>query len=300
MRRRLPVLALAASIAIALAACSAPAEPASDGELRIVASTNVYGDLASTIAGPDAQVTSIIDDPSADPHGFEANPRVQLELAEADLVISNGGGYDDFVDEMLEASGNTTAIVLHAVDFGAADPEAEGFNEHVWYDYPTMSALVDAVAAALDDLDTDNLDADDTRADRVAALRNDITALEDRVGLIATAHAGEGVIITEPVPLYLLQAAGLENLTPAKFSEAIEQDTDVAPALLQEVLNLIPEASVVVVNAQTGGPQTDAIIDVAGDNGVPYFAVTETLPEGLDYVAWQQGILTLLEDSLST
>ena len=108
MRRSLLAAALAASVVAALAGCTPPADPGTDGELRIVASLNVYGDLASTIAGPDAVVTSIIDDPSADPHGFEANPRVQLELAEADLVILNGGGYDDFADEMLEASGNTS------------------------------------------------------------------------------------------------------------------------------------------------------------------------------------------------
>ena len=294
MRRLGSALALVAVVAITVTGCTTPTDPGEDDVLRIVASTNVYGDLASTIAGPDAVVTSIIDDPSADPHGFEANPRVQLELSEADIVIANGGGYDDFVDDMLAASGNTTAVVLHAVDYGAVDPDSAGFNEHVWYDYPTVSALSDAIAAALD-----GIQADGGRAGRVADLQAGLSGLEDRVAGLAAEHAGEGVVITEPVPLYLLEAAGLVNLTPAKFSEAIEEDSDVAPALLQEVLNVIPTASVVVVNAQTGGPQTDAVIDMAGDSGVPYFAVTETLPDGLDYLAWQAGVLDLLEDSLS-
>ncbi len=290
MKRRLLASLLALGTAVALTACAAPTDPAEDGVLRIVASTNVYGDLAATIAGPDANVTSIIDDPSADPHGFEANPRVQLALAEADLVIANGGGYDDFVDEMLEASGNTTAVVLHAVDAAEVDVES---NEHVWYDYPTVSAFVDEIAAALD-----GLQPDEQRAARVADLQDGIAGLEDRVAALAVEHSGAGVIVTEPVPLYLLSAAGLVNLTPGDFTEAIEEDTDVAPALLQEVLNLIPEAAVVVVNDQTGGPQTDAVIDVAGDSGVPWFGVTETLPAGSDYVSWQAGLIDLLQDSL--
>jgi zinc/manganese transport system substrate-binding protein len=291
MKRRLPAALIALGLVTALAACAAPTDPADDGELRIVASTNVYGDLAATIAGPDATVTSIIDDPSADPHGFEANPRVQLALAEADLVIANGGGYDDFVDEMLEASGNTTAVELHAVDAAEVDVES---NEHVWYDYPTVSALVDEIAAALD-----GLQPDDERAARVADLQDGIAGLEDRVAALAAEHTGDGVIVTEPVPLYLLSAAGLVNLTPEAFTEAIEEDTDVAPALLQEVLNLIPQAAVVVVNDQTGGPQTDAVIDIAGESGVPWFGVTETLPAGLDYVSWQAGLIDLLQDSLT-
>jgi zinc/manganese transport system substrate-binding protein len=293
MRRRVTALLLAASVVAALTACSAPEDPTTDGTLRIVASTNVYGDLASTIA-PDAEVTSIIDDPSADPHGFEANPRVQLALAEADLVIANGGGYDDFVDEMLAASGNSSAVVLHAAEFSPADSSADWFNEHVWFDYGVMLDLTTAIADALDDITPDA-----GRADRLTALQDGIAELADSAHAIGDQHAREAVIVTEPLPLYLLGAAGLENLTPRAFMEAIEEDTDVAPALLQEVLNRIPEASVVVVNGQTGGPQTDAVIDMAGESGVPWFEVTETLPEGLDYVAWQSGLIDLLQDSLS-
>lgn len=294
MSRRVVATLLALGVVAALAACAPPNDPTTDDELRIVASTNVYGDLAATIAGPDAIVTSIIDDPSADPHGFEANPRVQLALAEADLVIANGGGYDDFVDEMLEASGNTSAVVLHAVDFAGTDPTADGFNEHVWYLYGAMSDLVGAMGEALDGIAEDA-----ERTDRVESLQLDIAELAERVGDLAREHAGEGFIVTELVPQYLLGAAGLNNLTPPAFTEAIEEDTDVAPALLQDVLNRIPDASVVVVNGQTGGPQTDAVIEVAGDSGVPWFVVTETLPEGESYVTWQAGLLDLLEDSLT-
>lgn len=291
MIRRLLAPLLTFGVAAALAACAPTGDPTTDGELHIVASTNVYGDLAATIAGPDVVVTSIIDDPSADPHGFETNPRVQLALADADLVIANGGGYDDFVDEMVDASGNTSAVVLHAVDVAAVDVTS---NEHVWYDYATIAALVDAIAAELDGIAPDA-----ERAARVAELQAGIGRLAGRVAVLATGHGGEGAIVTEPLPLYLLDAAGLVNLTPQEFTEAIEQDTDVAPALLQEVLDRIPEASVVVVNGQTGGPQTDAVIAAASEAGVPWFAVIETLPDGLDYVSWQAGILDLLEDSLS-
>lgn len=295
-RRRiaLKIATVAAALTGALTGCTPPADPGTDGVLRIVVSMNVYADLAATIAGPDAVVSSIIDDPSADPHGFEANPRVQLELAEADLVIANGGGYDDFVDQLLASSGNTTAVVLHAVDFAGTDPTADGFNEHVWYLYSAMIDLTAAIGAALDDIS-----ADPERVNRVDDLQRELADLAERLARLSIENAGEGFIVTEPVPLYLLGGAGLINLTPPAFTEAIEEDTDVPAALLQDVLGRIPRASVVVVNAQTAGPQTDAVIDAAVDAGVPYFPVTETLPEGLSYVEWQSGLIDLLADALA-
>lgn len=294
MRRRALGGLITACVVLALTACTPPEHPTTDGVLRIVASTNVYGDLAATIA-PDAEITSIIDDGSADPHGFEANPRVQLALARADIVIANGGGYDDFVDTMLTASGNTSAIVLHAVDFAGTDPTADGFNEHVWYLYPAMIDLVGALGDALDDVDP----GDPNRVARVAGLQGDLADLAERAATLSIDHAGQGFIVTEPVPQYLLGTAGLVDLTPPAFTHAIEQDTDVSPALLHEVVSRIPDAVVVVVNGQTGGPQTDAVIEAADTSGVPVLTMTETLPEGMTYLEWQAALIDQLREALS-
>ena len=291
-----PLLALSMLILV-LAGCSAtPADNAHDGVIRVVASTNVYGDLAATIGGDDVEVTSIIDDPSQDPHEFEANGRVQLALSRADVVIVNGGGYDDFATTMLDASGNDGARVIDAVKLSGYDASAEGFNEHVWYDYPTVTTVVNAIAAALGIADPDHSSEYAVRAQGLVAQLDALTQLEKG---IAAASPDAGVIITEPVPLYALEAAGLRDLTPPEFSEAIEEGTDASPELLQQVLTEIarPHTAVVVYNEQTGGPQTDAVLSAAKDAGVPTLGVTETLPAKTHYVEWQEGFLTdLLKD----
>ncbi|MEO8262878.1 MAG: zinc ABC transporter substrate-binding protein [Pseudolysinimonas sp.] len=279
-----------------LAGCAAPAPD--DGLIHVVASTSVYGDLAQQIGGSGVEVTSIIDDPAQDPHQFEANGRVQLALSRADVVIVNGGGYDDFATTMLDASGNDGARIIDAVELSGYDTGADDFNEHVWYDYPTMQTVVMAIAAALDIADPAHATAYDGRADGLVA---QLDALIQFEGSIAAAAGGAGVIITEPVPLYALEAAGLRNLTPPEFSEAIEQDIDVPATLLQSVLNRIGDgsAAVVVYNAQTGGPQTDAILDVASDNSVPAIGLTEILPDDVGYVDWQSGFLQELLRALT-
>lgn len=284
-----PLLVL--PLVIVLAGCSAPTGDSDDGRIQVVASTNVYGDIAETIGGDAVEVTSIIDDPAQDPHQFEANGRVQLALSRADIVIVNGGGYDDFATQMLDASGNADAILLNAVELSGIDDSAEGFNEHVWYDYNTMQIVTDAIARALTEVDPGGAEGYSAGYHR---LDDGLMALIARADGLRAVAEGKGVVITEPVPLYLLAWTGLVNLTPPEFSEAIEEDTDIPPALLQQVLNLIGDGSarVVVYNAQTAGPQTSAVIDVATEQRVPLVGVTETLPEGEDYLSWQTGFLT--------
>jgi len=293
-------LVVAISLAIGLAGCADPAlDPIEDDVIRIVASTNVYGELAQEVGGDRVEVKSVIDDPAQDPHEFEASPRVQLALSRADIVVVNGGGYDDFMGTMLDASGNESAVVVNAVEASGSAAVAEASNEHVWFDYETMISVVNRIAIALSDLDPSN-ERDYTK--NVVELTGRIQALGRTADEAAAAVAGAGAIITEPVPLYLLDRMGFENLTPPEFSEAIEEDADVPPALLQSVLNLIGDgsAAIVVYNEQTGGPQTDAVIDVATDHRVPAIGVTETLPEGQSYVEWQnriqRAILAALDD----
>lgn len=291
-----PLAALAA-LALMLSGCAAPA-PDDDG-IRIVASTNVYGSIASSVAGDHANVVSIIDGSNQDPHSYEADARVQLELSRADIVIENGGGYDDFVDTLLAGADNPDATVLKGVrELGIdAEPPGPDFNEHVWYDLPAMATLVGTIADVLSELDPEN--AADFRAN-AASFTESVSRLEGRVAALAAQHAGEKVAVTEPVPLYLLEAAGLVNATPDAFSEAIEDGTGIPPALLQQMLDLMADGSLsaLVYNEQTAGPETEQLLKAAGRSGLAVIPVTETLPADTDYIAWMSATIDALEKAL--
>jgi zinc/manganese transport system substrate-binding protein len=299
MPRRVLALAAAAVLVGGLAGCGGSAGAGSssgDGPVRVVASTDVYGDIAKTLGGPHVSVTSIIDDPDKDPHEYQADARTQLAISKAQVVIENGGGYDGFVDTMLKASKNTKALVVNAVQLSGHDT-GDDLNEHVWYDYPTMSKVVDAVAASLHTSDPKHALAYSRAA---SALQAKLSALEaDERALSATAD-GVGVAITEPVPDYVLQALQMKIVTPPAFSKAIEDDTDVPPAVLQQTLAQFSDGSakLLVYNVQTTGPQTDAVLAAAKKNHVPAVPVSETLPTGLHYIGWQQGVLASIEEAL--
>ena len=267
------------------------------GGVSVVASTNVYGDIARQIAGDKATITSIISDPAADPHSYEANTRTQLDLSRADVVIENGGGYDDFVDTMLK-SANSDAIVLDAVDIsGRAATGGGELNEHVWYDLPAMAKLADQLVAALSTADPGNAGTFRANAD---AFKQKLQGLEQDAAAVKAAHDGVGVAITEPVPLYLLEACGLVNKTPEEFSEAIEEGTDVPAAVLKDTIDLFAgkQVQLLAYNEQTAGPETEKVLAAAKEHQVDVLPVTETLPAGTDYVTWMGGNLSAIETAL--
>ncbi|MCC2032724.1 metal ABC transporter solute-binding protein, Zn/Mn family [Microbacterium allomyrinae] len=328
-RRTTTLLALAAASALALSGCATAAgtETGADGRLTVVASTNVYGQIAEQIGGDLVEVTSIVSSDSQDPHSFEPSARDQLAVSNADLIIENGGGYDAFIDALIESSGSSAPVVTaveHSHDWpdndghdeetaDAADDAAEteddaehdehdhehveGFNEHVWYDPHTVAHVAAAIAEELGELSPDDAATFTANAEAFSA---EIEGLEASLADIAAAHGGEQVFVTEPVPVYLIREAGLENVTPEAFSEAVEEGQDVAPATLLESLRLLESGDVrtVITNTQTGGAETTQIIDTAEQGGIPVIAFSETLPEGQTYISWMQANIEALSAAL--
>ncbi len=311
---------------LALAGC-APAADTQQGDAKphVVASTNVYGSIVEEIAGDRVEVTSLIDSLSQDPHSYESSARDQLTVSRADLIVMNGGGYDSFVDALVDSTG-TDADVLRAVEFshdytgtehgeehGEENGEdahdhahaddghdhIEGFNEHVWYDPHVMAHLAEDIVHHLSELDPDGAAAYEAGGEALAA---GIADIESHLADIEAAHAGEKVFSTEPVPLYLTAAAGLIDAAPAAFSEAVEEGQDVPPATLLEAKRILSsgEVAVVIANAQTGGAETTEVIGWAGDAGIPVLEFTELVPEGKTYLTWMDGNVAALSDALGS
>ncbi|WP_338932979.1 zinc ABC transporter substrate-binding protein [Streptomyces netropsis] len=272
--------------------------PRRSGTVPVVASTNVYGDIVRQIGDDRVEVVPIIDDPAQDPHSYEAGTQNQLALSRARVVVENGGGYDDFVGRMLRGTKNSSAEVVNAVRVSGKTPAAgQELNEHLWYDFPAMGKLADRIAGAL---------AKAAPADASAFRRNaeefqgKLTSLQAEEARIKADHGGAAVAVTEAVPLYLTEAGGLRNMTPADFAEAVEEGTEVSPGSLRETLDLLTGKRVraLVYNEQTAGPQTEKVRRAAEDNGIPVVAVTETLPPGKDYVGWMKANVDALRRAL--
>lgn len=293
-RGRTITVGIVAVSLVVISACGSSTDGSTRGDgraPRIVASTNVYGDLAAHVAGDHAQVTSIVDDPSIDPHSYEASTRDILAVSRADIVIVNGGGYDDFMQTLRDGADNPDAEVLDAVGISAKRARADDeLNEHVWYDFATVVRVVERLRDALVEIDPTH--AADYRTN-TTRLVGQLDALEVRARRIGADHRGASAAVTEPVPRYLLDAIGLKNRTPEAFSDAVEEGEAASPAVLARTLDLFTHdpVDVLVSNAQTGDDQTRQVVDAARATNIPVVSVTETLPPHRTYVTWMRANL---------
>jgi zinc/manganese transport system substrate-binding protein len=250
----------------------------------VVASTDVWGSVASAVAGDHATVKSIVNSAVDDPHSFEASPADAAAITDASLVVYNGGGYDHWVDDVLSGHPGVTTVNAYSLLPGTV---AQPANEHVFYDPATAKAVATQMADRLAQSDAAHADAYRANAAEFGKRADEILQIERAIG---QTHPGAAVVATEPVAHYLLVNAGITDKTPEGFSSAVEEDADPAPADLAAMLDLINthQVSALLFNPQTQTAVTKRIQDAAQRASIPVVTVTETLPEGTDYLTWQR------------
>ncbi|MFP5019450.1 metal ABC transporter solute-binding protein, Zn/Mn family [Pseudonocardia phyllosphaerae] len=319
----------AAVVVLGLSACgnsggdqaAPPAPGAGDsGKIAVVASTNVWGSVAQAVGGDKVDVQSIIDSPDKDPHEYETTPQDAAKVGQAKVLIQNGGGYDSFMEKLVESSGNKAPVIdavqvsglpgsaeasEHDHDHGAEKPaeggEEEGpeFNEHVWYSFATAHKVADDVAKQLSTADPANAQ---TYASNAKAFDAKTDELTKKAAGIGQAHPKTKVAYTEPVPGYLLQAAKIQNVTPEEFSEAVEEGNDPPAAVVAKTLALFKapaQAKALILNSQTQSATTDQVRNAAQQGNVPVVEMSETLPAGVtDYGQWMNQNLDALNGAL--
>ena len=140
-----PVIAVALSLAFLVAGCGqGPGRPSpvgsgptpGPGAIQVVTTTTVFADIVRSVGGSRADVHSIIP-PGVGPEDYEPKPDDARLLADAQLIVSNGVGLDDFLNRLLESGsgGKTPRLVLgEGIDPILVDGEP---NPHFWLD-PTL------------------------------------------------------------------------------------------------------------------------------------------------------------------
>jgi zinc/manganese transport system substrate-binding protein len=278
------VAVTAVVVAVGAAGCSQQESTQNDNQAAtVVASTDVWGSVVGAVAGDHASVTSILDSAVDDPHSYEATPANAAAIADASLVVFNGGDYDHWVEDVLANNPDVPTVDAYAL---RPDPQQPA-NEHVFYDPATAKAVAAQVADRLAQIDASRADTYRANAADFARKADEVLTLERAIG---QEHPGAAVVATEPVAHYLLVNAGIADKTPEGFANAVEEDTDPSPADLAAMLDLINTrgVSALVYNPQTETEVTKQLKDAATRASIPVVTVTETLPEGTDYLTWQR------------
>lgn len=251
--------------------------------------------------GYDAFMTAMLDAIDEDPDVIDAVAVSDLPGAEEAAASSHDHDHaheESADDEDAHAHGDDDEDAhAHDEDHDHEGHDHGSFNEHVWYSVPTMIALVDEIETHLGESAPDSAESFAGQAD---AVREELTALEDRIAVLASTHEGENAAVTEPVALWLFEDLGLSNVVPDQFVSAVEMGSDVSPILVKEASDaLTDDVSVFAYNTQTSGPEAEALRGDADALDIPVVEVTETMPEGADYVTWMTETVDAVEQAIA-
>ncbi|MBA4023152.1 MAG: ABC transporter substrate-binding protein [Gordonia sp.] len=323
MRTSTRFLGVTAALTLAtgvIAGCSSDdAGTTSDGKVDVVASTDVWGAVASAIGGEHAQVTALYTSPDGDPHEFEASAKDTARVSDAGVVVLNGGHYDAYMEE---APKGPDAIVVNAFDLmeGTEHSEEQGHdhaegeaheeeghdhapgavNEHVFYNLTVVGEVANKIANALSEKDSAN---EQYYRDNAGTFNEQIAQLQTQLASIQATDPGAQVAQTEPLAGYLLAEAGLEDVTPAGFQDAVEAGQSPSARDVAATQDLLRDRKVraLVYNTQAVDEAAKALLDIANTAGVPVVDFTETLPVGVtDYIAWQRANVETLTSALAS
>ncbi len=301
-RRYLIAVVLAVSLAVSTAAglyFNRPASQASSTQVQVVTAENFWGGLVSQLGGTHTQVLSIVSDPNADPHDYESNAANARAIANANLVIVNGAGYDDWALRLLSANGNPNQRVLNVANLLQ---KQAGDNPHFWYSPNYVNRTIHAMYSDLISVDRTNAA---YYGQQYASLNASLGQYNGRISEIAAKYAGRPVASTESIFVYLADATRLNLISPPDFMKAVSEGNDpTTPDRIlfeQQIINGTQprNATVLVFNGQTATKLTLAIKAEAAAHLIPIVGVTETVqPTDIRFQDWMNAELIDLQRAL--
>jgi zinc/manganese transport system substrate-binding protein len=290
------IFAAAFGLMLVAGACGTAAPTASGGPINVVAGENFWGSIAAQLGGSKVRVHSVVTDPSADPHEYESSTTDARAFADADLVVLNGAGYDDWGQKLLNANPNDHRTVLNIAQLLGKKP---GDNPHFWYQPTYVIAVTDRITAEYKAIDSANAAYFDLQR---AAFATALKPYTDRLAQIKIKFAGVPVGSTESIFVYMAGALGLDLISPPEFMDAIAEGTDPPASAVAAFHDQIAgkKIHVLVYNNQASTSVTTNLKQVAQQNGIPLVGVSETLqPVGATFQDWQVAQLSALESALS-
>ena len=288
MRNRFHVSPQAAGAATALggsalAGCASESNDASGND--IIATTNVWADVASAVTGED--VDAIITGDAVDPHHYEPSAKDLSRIKGADTVVANGGAYDAALYTAAEQDRIIYAIPLldeheaHEHDHDHAHmPNSLDELEHAWFAPEKVLQVAEDIA------DRTGGDASD--------VKQRIGDIQSKLNAVPHVHIG----MTETIAAGLVWGTELHDITPEEYVKASlnhqEPPASAVAAFLEQIER--GELDMLFVNPQSTNSATQRLADAAKAHNVPVVEIRETPPAGQNFLDYFEEIVGQITD----
>lgn len=253
MSRSWPTALAAPVVAVVAASVLSACASARDERPLVVVSTNILGDVVDELVGDDIEVMTLMR-PDADPHSFEISARDAARLRSADLLVSNGLGLEEGLQQHLDAAvaagvesfvaGDQIVALAYTTGDAAGTPDP-----HFWTDPARMVDVVEALAPRLSKLPgADNIDANvDAYVEELERLDDDMAGAFERIPV-----ANRALVTNHHVFGYLAERFGFRivgTAIPGGTTLAAPSASDLA-----DLVSAIEENGVPAVFAESSSP----------------------------------------------
>jgi zinc/manganese transport system substrate-binding protein len=278
--------------------------------IQVVAGENFWGSLVGQLGGNLTSVLSIVSDPNADPHEYEANTSDAAAIADANFVVVNGVGYDDWALQLINASKTSHQEVLNVGVLNGVTVTGGIVtgNPHQWYNPVYVNHTLLAMYADLVALEPSETKvfqqnfANLNSSTGGGAQGVSIDQLYARANQIRNEFQGTVVDSTESIFVYLANYTGLDLISPQPFMEAVAEANDPPTQSVTQFQCQLESGNVkvLVYNIQTVTPITTSLKAIAAQHNVSVTFVSETIqPPDTSFQDWMYGQYDQLENALN-
>ncbi|HZE91096.1 MAG TPA: zinc ABC transporter substrate-binding protein [Rhizobacter sp.] len=200
--------------------------------LRVVASFSILADLLRNIGGDAVEIVTLVG-PNADAHVFEPSPADAKHLADAEIVVVNGLGFEGWLDRLVRASGYRGPVVVASAGVAARTLGAAP-DPHAWQDLSLARRYVLNLRDALAQARPAQAGAFEQRA---AQYTEQLTALDAQVrkAFDAIPKPQRRVITSHDAFGYFGAAYGIEFLAPQGMSTDSEASAAAVAHLIEQI-----------------------------------------------------------------
>lgn len=294
MKHRTFLHALSASVAAlslgaCLVACGSQEQPQQATSSEYLATTQVWADVATEVVGE--KVPAIIANSSTDPHDYEPTAADLARVAEAIMLVANGGTYDARLYAGAQPEKVVSALPLaqgdshdhshdhsHGADHAHEHDHAHAENEHIWYSTHAIADVGGQIA--------EKTGKDTTRLEQL------LNGLDGKLAALPQLRVAQ----VHPIADAIISESALLAATPEQYRHATLNHSEPSPAAVAEFLERIAagEIDVLIDNPQSPNSVSAELVSAAKEHNVPVVAIYETPPAGQNFFDYYGTVLDQL------
>jgi zinc/manganese transport system substrate-binding protein len=216
---------------------------AQSGRLRVVATFSILGDFIREVGGDRVDLVTLVG-PNGDAHVYSPTPADGRQLAEANVVIANGLGFEGWISRLVTASGTKAKVVeaasgVKTLPGGPSrkqqhDHGRASIDPHAWQDVRNAKIYVANIRDALAAADPESRPVFEANAQRYLK-ELDALDTEIRETIAAIPEDRRRIITSHSAFAYFENAYGLDFISPQGVSTESEASAKDVARIIQQI-----------------------------------------------------------------